>query len=80
MVSGTIAPRAPAVIDRWDLDNVINHAQAATFGDYDLWIDRPSHPEQYSSQLEEHSGAIPGESFFLRSIRDDGYRIYDIQR
>jgi hydroxymethylglutaryl-CoA synthase len=72
--SGTVAPGAPEVIRRWDLDRIFRSARGATWEEYEAWLARdPYAPPQYG----EESGAVaPPNSFYLAGVREDGYRLY----
>lgn len=74
VVGGTVAAGAPKVIRSWMLEDVLDHAVPATFGQYDRWI---GSGDAAAISLD---GPVPAESFYLRGIREDGYRLYDYQR
>lgn len=82
VVAGRVAAGAPDVIRSWTLDKVLDHSVPATFGQYDRWIgsrdgDGGAAP---GGGAAPDGGAVPGDRFFLRGIREDGYRLYDYQR
>ena len=70
VVSGRVAPEAVAVMARWNLDSDVNHAQQASFGKYAHWVSDNGHAE------EQPVRNIPGATFYLDAIREDGYRVY----
>lgn len=85
VVAGRVAAGAPDVIRSWTLDKVLDHSVPATFDQYDRWIgsrDEASGPDGggAGAGAEGDGGAVPGGRFFLRGVREDGYRLYDYQR
>ena len=74
IVSGRIAPGAPEVIEAWDLDSVLTSARPSGFDNYETWLSAPHSNERLKELFAETE--IPGQSFYLGGIRDDGYRQY----
>jgi hydroxymethylglutaryl-CoA synthase len=67
---GTIAPGAPERIAAWP--DPVGPARQASFGEYDAWMDGVT-------ALQHGAGdgtSVPDGQFFLRGIREDGYREY----
>ena len=80
-LSGQVAERAPEVIRRWDMDSALNHAQEAPSDDYDRWVaDDGTNAAGYRAPSHGCERSIPRDSFYLKRIRDDGYRVYDLHR
>ena len=85
VVAGRVAAGAPDVIRSWTLDKVLDHSAPATFDQYDRWIgsrDEAPGPDGggAGAGAEGDGGAVPGGRFFLRGVREDGYRLYDYRR
>ena len=74
VLSGVVAPGAPAVIDRWDLAAIVDGGRPASFAEYQQWINGPYVPTGLNHTPERDSDVLP--IFRLDSIRDDGYREY----
>lgn len=72
VVAGTIAAEAPAVIRGWDLEAVLAAAQDATMTDYEQWVAKSSYDLSHGAVADHATSG----HFFLRSIREDGYREY----
>jgi hydroxymethylglutaryl-CoA synthase len=73
VLSATIAPDAPSVIDRWDLDALLESGHDASFLEYQQWIDGPYVPTGLNHPTDDES-RMP--LFTLDTIREDGYREY----
>ena len=75
VLRGTVAPGAIAVLADWDLDAVVNGGQPAPFADYERFVE----PEVYALTSGQVAGpeTVPANRYFLREIREDGYRVYD---
>jgi hydroxymethylglutaryl-CoA synthase len=69
--SARVAEEAPEVIARWDLGRVFTDARAASFEEYELWVDGR---DSLAPVLDK--SPLPSDSFFLAGIRQDGYREY----
>lgn len=86
VVAGRVAAGAPDVIRSWALDEVLDHTVPATFGQYDRWIGSrdgalaPPAGAEPAAGAVSAAGAVPADRFYLRGIREDGYRLYDYQR
>ena len=74
ILSGRIAAGAPEVIESWDLDKVYRSAVQMEFPAYETWLTAPHTNERLQELYTETD--VPGESFYLRGIREDGYREY----
>lgn len=75
VLPGRLAAKAPEVIGRWQLEAVDQGKQPAAFADYQAWLDTVRTPENYPELVE--NSAIPEGVFYLRNMREDGYREYD---
>ena len=76
VVSGKIAPSAPEVIARWNLEKMWEEEKPATLEAYSEWQAGPYDRASYHAIMGTDHNAIPPESFFLASIREDDYREY----
>ena len=74
IVSGTVAPGAPEVIESWDLASVFRHERDATPAEYETWLTAPHDADRLEKLLA--GASMPAGQFYLSSIRDDGYRQY----
>ncbi len=74
VVSGRIAPQGPETIRSWNLDEIWDSEEAASFEEYEAWLARPSEPEALNAQLAGRT--VPAGHFGLQQIREDGYREY----
>jgi hydroxymethylglutaryl-CoA synthase len=72
--TGTIAEQAPQVISRWNLDEVISGAVDESLEHYERWLRAPMATEEYREEM--NSEQVPKGRFYLKNIRDDGYREY----
>ena len=79
-LGGRVADRAPEIIRRWDMDSTLNHAQDARPDDYDRWVAGDRGGAEYPGLSRATEGGIPPDSFYLKRIREDGYRVYALQR
>jgi len=78
-LSGRIAPKAPEVIQTWDLEHIWQN-RCASIQDYEQWISHyGTSPSNYGMALQEKMHAISSASFYLHHIREDGYREYHHQ-
>lgn len=73
VVVGTVTAGAPQVIRSWMLDDVLEDAVPATSGQYDRWMESDDGTVTPGDEL------VPADRFYLRAIREDGYRVYDYQ-
>ncbi len=74
IVSGTVAPGAPEVIESWDLGSVFRGERDASLDEYETWLAGPHDSRRLDELLA--GASMPAEQFYLSSIRDDGYRQY----
>ena len=77
VLAGQVAPRAPEVIGRWDMASAIDHVQEARPDDYDQWVSGDGYDTR-ASRVTRYR--IPRDSFYLQQVREDGYRVYALQR
>lgn len=75
VLSARIAEGAPVIIKRWNLDSVLSAATPVDFDTYRTFVDRETYSLDYGP-VTDGSDVSP-EMYYLSSIRDDGYRIYD---
>ncbi len=75
VLGGTVAPSAPEVISRWNLEKVLQSATAATMDQYHQFI-RSSTYTMDSGAVSDGSD-VPSGRYYLSGIRDDGYRQYE---
>jgi hydroxymethylglutaryl-CoA synthase len=73
VLSGRVAPDAPAVIRRWDLDEVARTARTATIEEYEEWMRAPA---DVVPLARLNGRRPPGDAFRLVALREDGYREY----
>ncbi len=74
IVSATVAPGAPEVIESWDLNAVFRDERDATIDEYETWLAAPHEAERLKEILSGTN--VPAGRFHLSSIREDGYREY----
>jgi len=73
--STTVAPRAPEVIETWDIAGLESQSRSASFSEYLNWLARPKDLSAWRNLLE---GATPDSGlFYLKDFGDTGLRIYD---
>ncbi len=75
VVSGSVAPGAPAVIRGWNLPAQLAAYQAATWEQYEQFIAQ----REYSLTSGEVAdpNTVPEGRYFLSQVREDGYRQYE---
>jgi hydroxymethylglutaryl-CoA synthase len=71
---GQVAPTAPEVLASWDLERLLNAGRKATVEEYSTWAAGPYEAAQYAELAR--GVTLPGGSFYLARIREDGYREY----
>jgi hydroxymethylglutaryl-CoA synthase len=73
VMSARVAPGAPEVIEKWDLDSRLTSERTSSWDEYDAWM-----RNGYASGCP--TGPIPADGrpncFFLGKLREDGYREY----
>ena len=74
VLSARIAEEAPEVIARWNLGRVFTNARAASFEEYEGWLQGSGEHASHAPVIDRSS--LPAETFFLAGIRKDGYREY----
>lgn len=74
LVSGRVAEGASEVIRSWDLDAIWRSASDGSIEQYEAWLTAPHSAERLNALYEESE--VPRKSFYLSSVRDDGYREY----
>jgi hydroxymethylglutaryl-CoA synthase len=73
VLSGRVAPDAPAVIRRWDLEEISRNARNATLQEYEEWMHTPA---DVVPLARLNGRRPPGDAFRLVALREDGYREY----
>jgi hydroxymethylglutaryl-CoA synthase len=73
VLDSVVAPEAPEVIRRWNLSGLLGAGEEASLAEYQEWMERPSYGEGVG---EAGSTRVPAGSFYLKRIREDGYREY----
>lgn len=73
---GRVSAQAPAVIGGWCLQRALGQGEEASLEDYDAWI---GERHRAGCGTESAASGIPEHSFYLQSIRADGYRIYGLR-
>ena len=74
VISGAVAPEAPAVIESWDLEGIFSSARPSTMDDYLIWTAGPYPDSEYAKLMS--SIRVPTDAFYLSGVREDGYRDY----
>jgi hydroxymethylglutaryl-CoA synthase len=72
VLEATVAARAPEVIAGWDVKALLSGTEEASLEDYLDWMDRPG----YGEGVGDDTASIPPGAFYLKAIREDGYREY----
>jgi len=70
--SARVARQAGAVLGGWCLDSQIEQGVEAPLAAYDAWI--ADYPGRRGA--EPAAGRVPAGGFYLRGVREDGYRTY----
>ncbi len=73
--SATIAENAPAVIESWDLDEVLASGIPASLETYQTWVGGPYSRDAYADMIADVD--VPESRHYLASVREDGYREYE---
>ena len=73
VLEATIAAGAPDVIGRWDLAGSTGRSEEASLAEYQDWVERAGYGEGAG---EAGVSRVPPGSFYLKRIREDGYREY----
>ena len=72
-LGGRIAHDAPDVIQGWNLEEVVGRFENTDLSAYSSWILRSKNGRDPHVQSPD---PVPGDSFFLNAVREDGYREY----
>ena len=75
--SAKVAEGAPEVLSSWNLPAVLSSAEDRGIAPYEGWIAGYPNRDSYNTMVK--SAEIPRGCFYLKSIRDDGYREYKVQ-
>lgn len=76
VLSGRVADRAPAVLERMDWRPSVEASRPATWAEYDFWMEGPLTAQWASRNLPGMVERVNAGEFYLSSIREDGYREY----
>ena len=76
--SGTVAQGVVDVVSRWNLQTLLEHKKHADFSVYENWVKTPSIED--SGSRSYYIDKIPTDSYFLNTIRSDGYREYEVKK
>jgi hypothetical protein len=74
VITGTIAATAPEVIAGWELTKQLEDVRETGYDAYLAWMERVY--ETSSFMLNGDEARVRDGSFYLKKIRDDGYREY----
>ncbi|MFW5688295.1 MAG: hydroxymethylglutaryl-CoA synthase family protein [Spirochaetota bacterium] len=74
ILSATVAPGAPEVIESWDLDSIFRSERDASIDEYETWLSAPHTAERLQELVS--ASTVPSGQFYLSAIRQDGYREY----
>ena len=82
IISGTVAPQAPALLATWDLEQMVNNFEESSFERYQQWVDAPraAHGDFGTDRADISRDRIPTGYYYLSAIREDGYREYSFKR
>ncbi len=78
VMSGTVSSQAPALLEKRNIHSQLNHDRAASWDEYERWIQLPNDPETINGMIRESK--LPEDIFVLEGIREDGYRQYSFKR
>jgi hydroxymethylglutaryl-CoA synthase len=78
VMSGTVSPGAPELLERRNIHSQLNHDRVASFEEYERWIQLPTDADSINSLIRE--SRLPDELFVLEGIREDGYRQYSYRK
>lgn len=78
VLTGYVAPNAPRVIQTWDLESILRPNYQASFEEYVEWTQAYPSRESLAEKLEKQQPK-PG-TFYLKNLREDGYREYDFRQ
>ena len=78
VVSATVAPEAPEVLATWDLQAVLDAASSADFDAYETFVEKETYTLD-SGPVTDGEDVDEG-LYYLKEIREDGYRIYDYRQ
>jgi len=77
VLSARIAPEAPRLIARWDIEGLLAGGNAASWECYARWMSNNGHsPDLHAC---ERSESCCHGRYYLRSLREDGYREYGLK-
>lgn len=72
--TGTLKDSARPIIRRWHLQTLLDQKTEASYEEYLSWLETPKDGEGLNPLLSQVS--VPAGRFYLKSIREDGYREY----
>lgn len=74
VITGTVAATAPEVIGRWELTKQLEDMRETSYDTYLSWMGRVYETSPF--MLNGDEARVRGGSFYLKKIREDGYREY----
>jgi 3-hydroxy-3-methylglutaryl CoA synthase len=74
VIAGRVAPRAPEIIESWNLGGLFSGSHNASFEEYEKWLQAPYPATEPGSRYSVDE--VPAGSYYLKNIREDGYREY----
>jgi hypothetical protein len=74
VITGRIAESAPAVIESWELTKKLEDARETGYGAYLSWMERVYQTGAF--MLNGDEAKVGCGTFYLKKIREDGYREY----
>ncbi|MFP4152711.1 MAG: hydroxymethylglutaryl-CoA synthase family protein [Alkalispirochaeta sp.] len=75
VIGARVAKDAPAVLAEWDLQEILDSGADASVEAYREFVAKDTYTWETGEVCDGHE--VEGGEYFLRSIRDDGYREYD---
>lgn len=75
VIHATVTPGAPKVLSTWDLQAILDAGADASVEAYNEFVAKETYTWE-TGEVCDGSLVTPGE-FYLKSVRDDGYREYD---
>ncbi len=78
VLSMTVAPDAPAVIEQWDLAGTIAEGRESGMDEYEQWLEFPLDRDEYARRME--GATVRTGEYYLAGIREDGYREYEYRQ
>lgn len=70
---GTVSSGAPEKIRNWNLDKLMEKTQQASIEEYERFVEKRTYDLSWG---ETDISTLPSDRFYLKGIREDGYREY----